>query len=85
MKKSKIAGLALASMLAATPVALAGGLGDMHLPDGRFKTGDIEDSPVSIHSHSVINLYAPTEPSHGKGWYIAPYWGYPFGFAVFNK
>ena len=86
MKKSKIACLALASILAVTPAALAGGLGDMNLPDGRFNTGDSSDSPVGTHSRSVINFYSSAERSHAKGWYIGPYWwGYPFGFAVFNK
>lgn len=63
MKKSKIAGLVLASLLAVTPTALAGGLGDMNLPDG----------------------YASTERSPARGWYIAPKWGYPFSFAIFNR
>jgi hypothetical protein len=86
MKKSKIAGLVLASILAGTPAAFAGGLGDMNLPDGRFNAGDTGNSPVTTHSRSVVNFYAPTEQSHAKGWYIGPYWwGYPFGFAVFNK
>jgi hypothetical protein len=86
MKTSKIAGLVLASILAVAPVASAGGLGGNRLPDGRFNTGDIGDSPVSIHSRSVINLYTSTEASLAKGWHIAPYWwGYPFGFAVVNK
>jgi hypothetical protein len=86
MKKSNIAGLVFASILALTPAALAGGLGDMNLPDGRFHTGDTGDSPVSTHSRSAINFYTSTERSQAKGWYIAPYWwGYPFGFAIFNK
>jgi hypothetical protein len=86
MKKSNITGLVLASILALTPAALAGGLGDMKLPDGRFNTGDTGDHPVSTHSRSAINFYTSTEGSQRKGWYIAPYWwGYPFGLAVFNK
>ena len=86
MKKSKIAGLVLASILAVTPAAFAGGLGDIKLPDGRFNTGDTGVSPVSTPSRSVINFYTSTQPSQTKGWYIAAYWwGYPFGFAVVNK
>ena len=85
MKASKIAGLVLASILAVAPAALAGGLGDMKLPDGRFNTGDTGHSSVSTH-RSTINFYTSTEASHAKGWYIALYWwGYPFGFAVVNK
>jgi hypothetical protein len=85
MKKSKIAGLVLASILAVTPAAFAGGLGDIKLP-GRFSTGDTGDRPVSPPSRSVINFYTSTEASHAKGWYIAPLIvGYPFGFAVVNK
>ena len=85
MKKSKIAGLVLACILAVTPTALAGGLGDMNLPDGRFNTGETGDSPVSTHSRSVINFYASTERSRAKGRYIGPYWGHQFGFAIFNR
>lgn len=86
MEKSKIAGLVLASILAVTPAAFAGGLGDIKLPDGRFNTGDTGNSPVSTPSRSVINFYTSTEASHAKGWHIAPYWWvYPFGFAVVNK
>jgi len=86
MKRSKIAGLALASILAVTPAAFAGGLGDIKLPDGRLNTGDTGDNPVSTPSRSVINFYTSTEASHAKGWHIAPsWWVYPFGFAVVNK
>jgi hypothetical protein len=86
MKKSKIAGLVFASILAVTPAALAGGLGDIKLPDGRFNTGDTGANPVSTPSRSAINFYTSTERSHLKGVYIAPcWWGYPFGFAVVNK
>jgi len=86
MKKSKIAGLVLASILAVTPAALAGGLGDIKLPDGRFTTGDTGNTPVSTLSGSIVNFYTSTETSHAKRWYIARYWwGYPFGFAVVNK
>ena len=85
MKKSKLADLVPASILAETPTALAGGLGDMNLPDGRFDTGETGGSPVSTHSRSVINFYASTERSRAKGRYIGHYWGYPFGFAIFNR
>ena len=86
MKTSKIAGLVLASILAVAPAALAGGLGDIKLPDSRFNPGDTGASPGSTHSRSVINFYTSTEASHAKGWHIVPYWwGYPFGFAVVNK
>ena len=86
MKTSKIAGLVLASILAVAPAALAGGLGDVKLPDGRFNTGDTGDSSARAHSRSVINFYTSTEASHAKGWHIVPYWwGYPFGFAVVKK
>jgi hypothetical protein len=86
MKKSKIAGLVLASILAVTPAAFAGGLGDIKLPDGRFNTGDTGNSPVSTPSRSVINFNTSTEASHAKGWHIAAYrWVYPFGFVVVNK
>ena len=86
MKKSKIAGLVLASILAVTPAAFAGGLEDIKLPDGRFSTGDTGDRPVIPPSRSVTNFYTSTEASHAKGWYVAPLLvGYPFGFAVVNK
>jgi hypothetical protein len=85
MKKSKIAGLIIASILVLTPAAIAGGLGDIRLPDSRFNAGGIENSsPVSKHSGAVVNFYGLTDQSHARGWYIAPYWwGYPFGLAVF--
>ncbi|MBV9875698.1 MAG: hypothetical protein JO025_13275 [Verrucomicrobia bacterium] len=73
MKTSKIAGLVLASILAVAPVALAGGLRDIRLPDSRFSTGDIGNSPLSTHSRSIINFYTSTEASQAKGWHIAPY------------
>ena len=87
MKKSKIAGLVIASILVATPAAFAGGLGDINLPDSRFNAGGIENSSqVSKHSDAVVNFYGLTEQSHARGWYVAPYWwSYPFGFAVFNR
>jgi len=50
VKESKVAGLVLANMLAVTPAAFAGGLGDMNLPDGRFNAGDSGNSLVSTHS-----------------------------------
>jgi hypothetical protein len=73
MKKSKIAGLIIASILVLTPAAIAGGLGDIRLPDSRFNAGGIENSsPVSEHSGAVVNFYGLTDQSHARGWYIAP-------------
>jgi hypothetical protein len=86
MNVSKIAGLVLASILAVAPATLAGGLGDIKLPDGHFNMGATGDTLVSTHSRSVINFYTSTETSHTKGSYIAPcWWGYPLGFAAVNK
>jgi hypothetical protein len=86
MKTSEIAGLVVASILAVAPAALAGGLGNIKLPDGRFNTGDTGSDPVNPHSRSAINFYTSTEVSHVKGWYMALDWlGYPFGFSVVNK
>jgi hypothetical protein len=62
MKKSKIASLVIAAMFAVTPAAFAGGLGDIYLPDSGFNAGGIQNnSPVSKHSGSVVNFYAPAE------------------------
>lgn len=88
MRRLTIAGIALAGLLAITPAALAGGLGGMNLPHGRFNSG-ADGSTVETKNNRYgfsANLYAPAEKVHTQHWAIRPYWsGYPFGFAIVSK
>jgi hypothetical protein len=88
MQTCKIAGLILASILAIAPPTFGGGLDGIKLPDGRSNLdGNVVSTEVKdTHSGLSANFYAPSNQSHTRHWRIAPYWwGYPFGFAVFNK
>ena len=88
MMTSKVAAMILAGVLAIAPAAFGGGFGDINLPGGRFhEGGNAASSEVKkTHSSFSTNFYAPSHETRVRQWYIAPYWwGYPFGFAVFNK
>jgi hypothetical protein len=88
MQTTKIVGLVLAGVLAMTPLAFGGGLEGIKLPDGRSNLdGNAVSSEVkNTHSGLSANFYAPSDQSHTRHWHIGPYWwGYPFGFAVFNQ
>jgi hypothetical protein len=88
MKTCKVAGMILASVLVIAPVAFGGGLAGIRLPDSRFHEGGNATSNEVKRTHSSFstNFYAPSHETRARQWYIAPYWwGYPFGFAVFNK
>jgi hypothetical protein len=88
MKTSKVAAMILAGVLAIAPAAFGGGLGGINLPNGRFHEGGNAASSEAKRTYSSLstNFYAPSHQTRVGQWHIAPYWwGYPFGFAVFNK
>jgi hypothetical protein len=88
MMTSKVAAMILAGVLAIAPVAFGGGFGDINLPGGRFhQVANAASSEVKrTHSSLSTNFYAPSHQTRASQWHIAPYWwGYPFGFAVFNN
>jgi hypothetical protein len=88
MMTSKVAAMILAGVLAIAPAAFGGGFGSINLPGGRFNEGRNAASSEAKRTHSRVstNFYAPADQTRVRQWYIAPYWwGYPFGFAVFNK
>jgi hypothetical protein len=84
MMTSKVAAMILAGVLAIAPAAFGGGLGSINLPGGRFHDGGNEAKRT--YSSFSTNFYAPSHQTRAVRWHIAPYWwGYPFGFAVFNN
>jgi hypothetical protein len=88
MMTSKVAAMILAGVLAVAPAAFGGGLGSINLPGGRFhEAGNAASSEVKrTHSSFSTSFYAPSHQTRVGQWHIAPYWwGYPFGFAVFNN